>query len=195
MLNGPGEWALERYRPYLYFLAGLRVGPLLRAKLDASDLVQEALLKAHEKRAQCRGQTETARLAWLRRILATTLADLHRRHTRGKRNAGLERSLEQALARSSLCLGQFLADKQPTPAEALDEASAQVCLAEALMQLPESQRMALTLRYLRDPPCSLAAIARHLDRTEKAAAGLVCRGLDTLRKILRSPEDQGHEHA
>ena len=180
-----GDWAVERYRSYLRVLAGTHIGPRLQAKLDASDLVQEALLKAHGTRAQCRGRTEAERLAWLRRILANTLADLRRRHARGKRDAGLERSLEQALERSSLCLGNLLADEQPGP----DESDRQVCLAEALARLPESQRMALTLRYLHDPPCSLAEIARQLDRTEKAAAGLVCRGLETLRKILRKPEE------
>jgi RNA polymerase sigma-70 factor (ECF subfamily) len=189
------DWALERYRPYLRILAGLRVGPLLRAKLDASDLVQEALLKAHGKRAQFRGKTEAERLAWLRRVLATTLADLHRRYGRDKRDAGLERSLDQALEQSSQRLDKLLADEQPTPSAAFDAASRQVDLAEALTQLPESQRMALTLRYLHDPPCSLAEIARQLDRTEKAVAGLVCRGLETLRKIMQKPEDRGHENA
>jgi RNA polymerase sigma-70 factor (ECF subfamily) len=184
------EWAPERYRAYLRVLAGVRISPLLRAKLDASDVVQEALLKAHDKRADCRGQTEGQRLAWLRRILATTLADLHRRHGRGKRDAGLERSLEQALEHSSLCLGHLLADEQPAPVDA----EQQVCLADALSRLPESQRTALTLRYLQDPPCSLAEIARRLDRTEKAAAGLVCRGLETLRKMLQKPEEFDHEH-
>jgi RNA polymerase sigma-70 factor (ECF subfamily) len=180
-----GEWGLERYRSYLRVLAGMQVDRLLQAKLDASDVVQETLLKAHGTLAQCRGKTEAERLAWLRRILANTLADLRRRHARGKRDAGLERSLEQALERSSLCLGKLLADERDAPIES----DPQVCLAEALDRLPESQRMALTLRYLHDPPCSLADIARRLDRTEKAAAGLVCRGLETLRKVLRKPEE------
>jgi RNA polymerase sigma factor (sigma-70 family) len=121
--------------------------------------------------------------------LANTLADLRRRHARGKRDAGLERSLELALERSSLCLVNLLADQQPTPSALHDEAERQMCLAEALDRLPKSQQMALTLRYLHDPPCSLVEIARQLDRTEKAAAGLVCRGLETLRKILRKPEE------
>jgi RNA polymerase sigma-70 factor (ECF subfamily) len=62
------DWAVERYRSYLRVLAGAHVGPRLQAKLDASDLVQEALLKAHGTRGQCRGKTEAERLAWLRRI-------------------------------------------------------------------------------------------------------------------------------
>jgi RNA polymerase sigma-70 factor (ECF subfamily) len=185
-----GDWPLDRYRQYLRVLAGFQVGPLLAGKLDASDVVQEALLKAHQKRGQFRGQTEGEQLAWLRRILANTLADLHRRYARGKRDAGLERSLEQALQHSSLCLGKLLADDQPAPGDSASEQTRQVRLAEALAELPESQRMALTLRYLDDPPYSLAEIARRLDRTEKAAAGLVCRGLETLRRSLRKAE--GH---
>jgi DNA-directed RNA polymerase specialized sigma24 family protein len=119
--------------------------------------------------------------AWLRRILATTLVDLHRRYGRDKRDAGLERSLEQALEPSSLCLGKLWADEHPMPRAVYDQADRQVSLAEVLTRLPESQRMALTLRYLHDPPCSLAEIARQLERTEKAAAGLVSPALETLR--------------
>lgn len=182
------EWPVERYRHYLRVLAGLQVDTRLTAKLDASDVVQEVLLRAHRSRAQCAGETEGERLAWLRRILANTLADLHRRHARGKRNAVLERSLEQALDQSSLCLGKLLADDAPGPADLAVAHAQQLRLADALAQLPEAQRTALSLRYLQVPPCSLAEIARQLERTEKAAAGLVCRGLETLRKLLREPE-------
>jgi RNA polymerase sigma-70 factor (ECF subfamily) len=183
------DWPLERYRSYLRVLAGLQVGRVLQGKLDASDVVQETLLKAHRKGDQFRGKTEGERLAWLRRILANTLADLHRRYGRGKRDAALERSLEQALQQSSLCLGKLLADDQPSPGDSADGRGEEVRLAEALAQLPESQRRALILRYLQEPPCSLADIARRLGRTEKAAAGLLCRGLEKLRKTLKEPKE------
>ena len=49
-LKPEGYWSIERYREYLRMLAGPQVGRLLRGKLDASDMVQEALLKAHRKR-------------------------------------------------------------------------------------------------------------------------------------------------
>ena len=54
--------------------SGSRSAPRLRAKLDASDIVQQTILHAHERRAQFRGQTEAEWLGWLRAILANVLA-------------------------------------------------------------------------------------------------------------------------
>ena len=51
----PGE-SLERYRPYLHLLARLQLDPRWQARLDPSDVVQETLLRAHEKLAQFRGR-------------------------------------------------------------------------------------------------------------------------------------------
>jgi len=42
------------------------------------------------------------------------------------------------------------------------------------------------MRYLQDPPCPLPEIARELGRpTAKAVAGLLARGLEKLRGLLR----------
>ena len=65
-------WALEPYRDYLRLLARMQMSRQLQAQLDASDVVQLTLLKAHEKIGQFRGQTEAELAGWLRRILAST---------------------------------------------------------------------------------------------------------------------------
>src|SRR5580704_6663725 len=65
---------LEAYRGYLTFLARAQLGRRLQGKVDPSDLVQEAFLEAHRDFRQCSGQTEAELLAWLRRVLATSLA-------------------------------------------------------------------------------------------------------------------------
>jgi hypothetical protein len=46
----PPDW--ERDRGFLLVLARLRVPPWLRAKVDAADVVQQALLQAHARREQ-----------------------------------------------------------------------------------------------------------------------------------------------
>ena len=73
----------EHFRPRLRQMVRLRMEPRLAARVDASDVVQQAILQAHEAQAQFRGTTEAERLAWLRTILANVLAAAARRFERG----------------------------------------------------------------------------------------------------------------
>src|SRR5262249_27464451 len=148
----------ERFRAYLHMLVRLRVDHWLRSKLDPSDLVQETLLKAHKSREQFRGKTEADMAAYLRRILANTLADAYRKHTQAKTNMVLERSLEADLEQSSARLEALLPADNTSPSDRAIRHEQSVALANALTQLPEAQRTALELRYLHEPPYSLADI-------------------------------------
>ena len=174
---------LERYRAYLRFLAGTQLDPRLRGKLDPSDVVQQTLLEAYEKREQFRGGSEAEWLAWLRQALAHNLADALRAFGQAKRDVGRERSLEAAVEASSCRLAAFLAAEQSSPSQRAMRHERAVRLAEALAALPEDNREALVLHYCEDWP--LADIATHLGRTPAAVAGLLKRGLKQLREHLR----------
>jgi RNA polymerase sigma-70 factor (ECF subfamily) len=87
---------LESYREYLRLLARMNLDPRLRGRIDPSDLVQQTLLKAHEKRDQFRGKTDAELAAWLRAILANQIANALRRF--GRQAGTRERSLEEALS-------------------------------------------------------------------------------------------------
>ena len=67
--------SLDRFRGYLHVLARLQLHARFQGKLDASDVVQETLLKAHDALDQFRGHEPGELAAWLRQILARTLAD------------------------------------------------------------------------------------------------------------------------
>lgn len=70
----PNVRDLEQYRFYLKILARVRLRAAPR-HLDAADIVQETLGKAHERRMQFRGETEAEWLAWMRTILSNTVND------------------------------------------------------------------------------------------------------------------------
>src|SRR5262249_42756746 len=156
------------------------------SKLDASDVVQQTLLKAHEAREQFRGREPAELAAWLRQILARTMADLVRDLHRAKRDVALERSLQASVEESSVRLERWLvADQSPPSKQAMYNEQAQR-LTEALAALPELQRQALVLKHCEN--WSLEAIGKHLGRTPAAVASLLRRGLKQLRGQLYEVE-------
>ena len=148
--------ALARYGPYLRVLARLWADSRLRGKLDASDVVQETLLRAHQALGDFRGSDDAEMAAWLRQILSRTMADAVRRYCSQKRDVGLERSLQASLTRSSARLEQWLGVEQ-SPSERLMRQEELLRLAGALDSLPPDQQAAVELRHLRG--LSLAQIA------------------------------------
>src|SRR5688572_32585448 len=130
--------ALERFRDYLRLLARLQLPARLQGKLDPSDLVQQTLLRAYQGLAQFRGRTPQEQAAWLRQILANTLANAVRDLGRDKRDVTLERSLEQALAHSSARLEAWLAADQLSPSQQAERNEQLLDMARALGQLPDA---------------------------------------------------------
>jgi RNA polymerase sigma-70 factor (ECF subfamily) len=175
---------LEEYREYLLLLARLHMtGAGLQGKLDASDVVQESLLEAHQAASSIRGQSDAEQRAYLRQVLLNNLADLTRRYGAASRDVKRERSLEAALEESSACLLACLAVDESSPSHHASRQEQLWHLAGALAQLPADQRLAVELKHLHG--WSMEAIAGHLGRTETAVGGLLYRGMKRLRGLLR----------
>jgi RNA polymerase sigma-70 factor (ECF subfamily) len=186
MNTDDSEHSLERFRHYLSLLARAQLGPQYRGKLDASDIVQQTLLDAHEKLNQFTGSTSAELAAWLRQILANNLADLFRSFGRDKRDIARERSLSAQIDQSSMRLEAWLEAVQTAPIDRADKNEQLLRLAMALAQLPEPQRLTIELHHLQG--LSLAETARQLGRTEPSVAGLLRRGLAELRGRLEADE-------
>jgi RNA polymerase sigma-70 factor (ECF subfamily) len=172
--------SLESYRDYLRMLARLQLDPRLQREVDPSDIVQQTLLKAHEKQSQFRGRTGAEQAAWLRTILASQIADAFRRH--GRRGGGRVRSLEAAIEQSSARLDAWLAAVHESPSPRLNRQEGLMKLVEAMGRLPEDQRTALELRHLKG--LSVPEVCQQMDRSLPAVAGLLHRGLKNLREAL-----------
>src|SRR5262249_36766054 len=179
------DWPLEHYRDYLHLLSRVGLDARLRALADSSDVVQQTLLRAHERIDQFRGASEVEFLAWLRAILARQLADLARRA--GQPHWEKRRSLEAALEQSSARLASWLADQQPSPGEQAQQQEQLLRLIQALARLPQDQRTAVELHHLEG--YSVVEVGRRMGRTAGSVAGLLHRGLKALRAHLG--ESQG----
>jgi RNA polymerase sigma-70 factor (ECF subfamily) len=179
----PADWQIGRYRALLRLQARqVQRDPRLGRRFDASDVVQEALLRGHANLGQFRGSTEAELVAWLQKILANVVADEIDKNKAQKRNVELEQSLHATMAQSSTRLEQFLADQESSASRKVERREQLARLTEAIGQLPEDQRDAVTLRDLQD--ASVAEIAAQLGRSEKAVAGLLVRGRRKLRELL-----------
>jgi hypothetical protein len=110
-----------------------------------------------------------------------------------KRALGPERSLEQALERSSAKLEGWLAADQSTPSQRVARQEQALRVAEALASLPEAPRQALDLLHWQG--WTLAEIAAHMGKSRAAVAGLIKRGLEQLRRKMKmsKPDPSGHE--
>jgi RNA polymerase sigma-70 factor (ECF subfamily) len=178
-----GERSLAAYRDYLRILARLQLNGPLRGKLDASDIVQQTILLAHDRRHQFRGVTEVEWLSWLRAILANVLGSVVREFDTAARNVSRELSLETELERSSARLECILAADQSTPSGVAVRSEELLRLAQALVRLPDDQRTAVELHHLRG--LTVAEVATELGKSRPAVVGLLFRALKRLRELLR----------
>lgn len=173
---------LERYRSYLRLIARLHIPTELKGKLEPSDLVQDALVKALQHLDQFRGQSEAELAGWLRQILANTLANATRDQRRAKRDVGREVSIAQQVHDSSARIESLLVADQSSPSMAAARNEGLLQLAAAIESLPDGQREAVTLYHLQQWP--IDKVAKQMEKSPAAVAGLIKRGLKQIREVM-----------
>ncbi len=175
---------IERHRGYLAAIARLQLAarPWLAARLDASDLVQQVMLRAHAGRGAFRGQTPGETIAWLRQILTHALANELRANAQAKRDVGAEWSVQSDLDASSYRLDAWLAASHTSPSEHAGRHERAASLAAAVDALAPDQREVVLLKHCHGH--TLAEIATQTQSTLASVAGLLRRGLARLREFL-----------
>lgn len=176
---GAVDRLLDNYRDYLALLAQVWFDPSLAGKADPSDLVQETLLKAHQKFEQFRGAVEPELASWLRAILARTVAGMVRRYRADARQVRRERPLDQILSSSVQAMEGLAAASGTSPSQAAERRELGVLLANALAELSDDHRKVLTLRNLRE--LDWDDVAREMGRSPGAVQMLWTRALKALR--------------
>lgn len=172
---------LEAARGYLRLLAQRELGCQLQARLDGSDLVQQTFASALENFENFEGNNIAVFLAWIQVINKRKVRDAIREHAgAGKRDQ--RRELPQGV-------DSQLFDPPATtssPSQRLMDKEQSLQLAISMQAVTDEQREALRLRHIEG--YSLAEIAEEMNRSRSAVAGLLARGLQELRRIMRETE-------
>jgi RNA polymerase sigma-70 factor, ECF subfamily len=171
---------LAHHQPALLQFAARRVPAWLQGVLCPDDLVQETFEEAYRAPARFVGMTAAAVFAYLREALQNNLYDAIRKHAMKRADVSAA-----VLAESSVRLAEYFAADHTSPSERAERSEWFARLADAINNLPDAQRVAVEMRYLRG--LRVGEIARKLDRSVGAVSLLLHRALAALRGVLDDP--------
>jgi RNA polymerase sigma-70 factor (ECF subfamily) len=175
----------SRHRPRLRRMVELRLDRRLQARIDASDVIQEAYVEVVTRLNEYVHQPSYPLFLWLRLIVGERLLKLHRHHLGTQmRDAGLEVSIYRGALpeASSDALAAQLLGMHTSPTQAAVRAERMIRLQEALNTLHAMDREVLSLRHFEE--LSLAETALSLGIEESAAAKRYIRALKRLKATL-----------
>ncbi len=170
----------EQLRTYMRRVVALRMDRRLRARLDPSDVVQEAQLEAFRRLPDFLERRPMSFRLWLRKTAQERLIKLRRLHLgAARRDARREAPLPDA---SSLLLARRLLATGPTPSQDAVGRERARRIREAVERLSEGDREILVLRNLEE--LSNEEAAEVLEVKPAAASQRYGRALLRLRKAL-----------
>jgi RNA polymerase sigma-70 factor (ECF subfamily) len=173
----------EKCRSYVAIVARTRLESWLRAKADASDLVQQTLLEAHRGMDRFRGTTEAEWLAWLKQILNHNAADLVRRNrATGDRRGRREIPLDNQNYDDSRRFVREPSDPGESPSQLVLRREREIAVADAVAQLPQDYQDVIHLRNLQRLPFDEVAV--RMGRSRPATQMLWMRALRRLEEVL-----------
>jgi RNA polymerase sigma-70 factor, ECF subfamily len=176
-----------RHRARLRRMVDLRLDRRLQARIDASDVIQEAYVEVVTRWDEYLNAPSYPLFLWLRLIVGERLLKLHRHHLGTQmRDAGLEVSIYRGALpeASSAALAAQLLGKHTSPTHAAVRAERMIRLQEALNAIDAMDREVLSLRHFEE--LSLAETALSLGIEEWAAAKRYIRALKRLKATLAS---------
>ncbi len=171
----------DRHRIRLRRMISVRMDTRLTARLDPSDVVQEALAEAVRRLPDYLRDRPLPFYPWLRQIAWERLVHLHARHVRAqKRTVNREETLDMALSEhSAMQLADRLVASGTSPSRHLVRAEIRARVRHALDQMLPHDREVLIMWHLEQ--LSVSEIAALLKLTE---AGVKSRHRRALERML-----------
>jgi RNA polymerase sigma-70 factor (ECF subfamily) len=176
---------LERHREAVRRMVGLRMDPMLRRRVDASDIVQDVLIEANARLVEYLERAKMPFHAWLRHLARDRLIDVHRQH-RGARKRSVDRETHGSNVdlsnQSAFDLANVALDRQMTPAAMATHRELELRFQAALETLEDDDREIVLMRHFEQLSNQQAAEA--LDLSEAAAGMRYLRAMRRLRSLL-----------
>lgn len=170
------EWA----RPLLLSISNSELPEELKAKLGASDVVQDTILEIIKSFHQFGGTTAAEFRGWICSVLRNNLRDSNRRFREAeKRAVERERALDDDDSRGNMIRLLAVGDS-PSDQAVMDEQLQ--ALARALDALPKHYRQVLELHHWQR--LTFEEIGKITDRSTDAARMLWWRALERLQEDL-----------
>jgi RNA polymerase sigma-70 factor, ECF subfamily len=175
---------LGLHRARLRHMVALRMDHRLAARVDPSDIVQEALIDAAGRLDEYLSRPPLPFYPWLRQFAWERLVDVHRRHLHaGRRSVSREERAPMLLSgQSAACLADCLLDTGTSPSCGVIREELRRRVQDALAEMPPRDREVLVMRYLER--LSIAEIAASLGIGEGAVKSRQMRALLRLRALM-----------
>lgn len=185
------EQLLSHHRERLRRMIAFRLDRRLTARVDPSDVVQEALTQAAQRLSNYLRDRPVPFYPWLRQIAWDRLIDLNRRHIHAqKRSVTREEPADMLLPdESALELANRLLARGSSPINHLLRAEQRNRVQASLAQLGQRDREVLVLRHLEQ--LSTAEMSAVLGISEGAVKVRHLRALERFRDLLtQTSEDE-----
>jgi RNA polymerase sigma-70 factor (ECF subfamily) len=175
---------LDRYRDRLRRMVAMRLDKRIAARVDASDIVQEAMKDAFRQLPEYLAQPQIAFYPWLRRIAWGRLVDMYRTHVAAERRSVLrEHQGTPCLNDDSMVeLAENIVVSSINPGRRAMLAEMQARTKAALLQLKPHDREILVLRHLEQ--LGVEEIAGVLGISQTAVTSRHLRALQRLRRLM-----------
>ena len=172
---------LERHRQRLRRMVQLRIDPRLAARLDPSDIVQDALGEAHRRLPAFAAERPIPFYPWLRRIVWERLLQVRRQHLKAKRRSVTREDVLPLSGKSEILLAERLAAAS-SPSEQLVRREMCERVRRAIAQLPEIDREVIVLKHLEE--LSFQEAAAVLEVNTAAIYSRYYRAIQRLHRLL-----------
>src|SRR5581483_1117454 len=139
---------LQRHRGRLRRMVALRLDRRLAARVDPSDVVQDALAEANRRLDDYLRGRPLPFYPWLRRLAWDQLVRLHHRHVAAGRRSVTREEPPPLPGESALVLADRLLAAGPDPADAALRRELRHRVRDALADLRPADREVLVLRFL-----------------------------------------------